>query len=85
MIEKNVTTFDHLCVTDTQGRTALNFKTFEEIEDEYNIALSLPYRNQITAMATKIQRKHPQAPAINHTLLTSLENFMETVRTPTTS
>ena len=28
-------------------------------------------------MAAKIQRKHPQAPAINQTLLTSLENFIE--------
>ena len=80
IIEKNVTTFGHLCVTDTLGRTTLNLKTFEEIEDEYNIALPILYRNQISAMAAKIQRKHPQAPAINHTLLTSLENFMETAK-----
>ena len=34
IIEKNVTTFGHLCVTDTLGRTTLNLKTFEEIKDE---------------------------------------------------
>ena len=31
-------------------------------------------------MAGKIQRKHPQAPAVNQTLLTSLENFIETAK-----
>ena len=31
MIEKNVRTFGHLCIQDTQGRTTLNLKTFEEI------------------------------------------------------
>ena len=64
----------------TLGRTTLNLKTFEEIEDAYTIALPVLYRNQIKTMATKIQRKHPQNPAINHTLLTSLENFMETAK-----
>ena len=32
----------------------------------------------VDSMTMKIQRKHPQTPAINHTLLTVLENFMET-------
>ena len=31
-------------------------------------------------MAGKIQRKHPQAQAVNQTLLTSLENFIETAK-----
>ena len=61
------------------GRTTLNLKTFEEFEGEY-IALPILYRNQISAMAANIQRKHPQAPAIYHTLLTSLENIMETAK-----
>ena len=43
-----------------------------------NIALPILYRNKISAMAAKIQSKHPQAPAINYTLLPSLENFWET-------
>ena len=30
MIEKNVTTFGHLCVQDTLGRTTLNLKTFKK-------------------------------------------------------
>ena len=28
-------------------------------------------------MATKIQRRHPQTSPVNHTLLTTMENFME--------
>ena len=78
MIEKNVTTFGHLFFQNTLGRTTLNLKTFEKIEDTYAIALPILYRNQITFMATKIQRKHPQAPAINYTLRAVLENVMET-------
>ena len=78
MINKNVTTFGHLCVKDLELRTTLTLRTFEELEFEYTIALPILYRNQLTVMATKIQRKHPQTPAINHTLLTVLENFMET-------
>ena len=77
MIDKNVTTFGHLCVKDILGRTTLTLKTFEELEDEYAIALPILYRNQLTAMATKIQRRHPQTSPINHTLLTTMENFME--------
>ena len=30
MIEKDVTTFGHLCVRDVLGRTTMNFKQFEE-------------------------------------------------------
>ena len=60
MIEKNVTTFGHLHVKDLLGRTSLTLKTFEELEYEYAIALPILYRNQMTAMATKIQRRHPQ-------------------------
>ena len=66
MIDKNVTTFGHICVQDLLGRT------FEELEDEYTIALPMLYKNQLTVMAKKIQRKHPQTSAINHTLLTAL-------------
>lgn len=32
MIEKNVTTFGHLCVQDTLGRTTLNLKTFKKLK-----------------------------------------------------
>ena len=53
-------------------------KTFEQIEDDYTIALPILYRNQVRDMATTIQRKHSQAPAMNHTFLKVLENFMET-------
>ena len=77
IIDKNVTTYGHLCIQDSLDRTTLALKTFEEIEDEYNIAIPILYRNQLTAMAIRIQRKHPQTPAINHTLLTIMENFME--------
>jgi hypothetical protein len=41
MIDKNVTTFGHLCVKDILGRTTLTLKTFEELEDEYAIALPI--------------------------------------------
>ena len=77
MIDKNVTNFGHLCVKDLLGRKTLTLKTFEELEDEYAIALPILYRNQLIVMAAKIQRRHPQTSAINHTLLTVLENVME--------
>ena len=80
MIDKNVTTFGHLCVKDILGRTTLTLKTFEELEDEYAIALPILYRNQLTSMATKIQRRHPQTSPVNHTLLTTMENFMESAK-----
>ena len=41
MINKNVTTFGHLCIEDLLGRTTLTLKTFEELEDEYTIALPI--------------------------------------------
>ena len=77
MVDKNITTYGHLCVKDLLGRTTRTLRTFEELEDEYDIALPILYRNQLTFMARKIQRRHPQTSAINHTLLTVLENFME--------
>ena len=55
-------------------------KTFEQIEDDYTVALPILYRNQVRDMATTRQRKHSQAPAMNHTLLKDLENFMETTK-----
>ena len=77
MIEKNVTTFGHLCVKDLLGRTTLTFRIFEDVEDGYTIALPILYRNQLTVMAMKKQRRHPQTTTINQILLTVLENFME--------
>ena len=53
-------------------------KTFEQIEDDYTVALPILYRNQVRDMATTRQRKHSQAPAMNHTFLKVLENFIET-------
>ena len=80
MVDKNITTNGHLCVKDLLGRTTLTLRTFEELEDEYDIALPILYRNQLTVMARKIQRRHPQSSPINHTLLTVLENFMESAK-----
>ena len=80
MVDKNITTYGHLCVKDLLGRTTLTLRPFEELEDEYDIALPILYRNQLTVMARKIQRRYPQSAPTNHTLLTALENFMESAK-----
>ena len=59
MIEKNVTNFGHLCVKELLRRTAITLRIFEE--------LPILYRNQLTVIAMKEQRRHPQTTAINHT------------------
>ena len=54
MLDKNVTTFGHLCVKELLQRTTLTLITFEKLEDEYAIALPILYRNQLTV----IQRRY---------------------------